>query len=64
MSYYTLSPNKQLCGYDGLPFALFDTRGKNTEFFNRGQFELLLLCDGNNDIDMESLPQESRSFFE
>ena len=63
MSYYILSPDIQLCGYSKLPFGIYNTRIRKTEFLNREQFAILLECDGSIDIDKKTLSENVRSFF-
>jgi radical SAM protein with 4Fe4S-binding SPASM domain len=63
MSYYILSPDIQLCGYSKLPFGIYNTRIRKTEFLNREQFAILLECDGSIDIDKKTLSENVRGFF-
>lgn len=62
--YYLLAPHLQLTGYLKLPFAIYDLRKRRTEFLNRDQFRLFYSCDGKHDIDMDSLNETDRAFFQ
>lgn len=64
MSYYLLSSRFRLCGWDRLPFALFDMADGLPDFYQKDQFRLLMRCDGMQDIDVNTLPVELRGLFE
>lgn len=62
--YYILASHIQLVGFQKLPFAMFDFKNGKTDFVNRELFTLVYHCDGKHDIDIETLPDDQRQFFE
>lgn len=68
MTRYALDERYELRGWNGLPFALWDTYSKSPDFLPKVAFLALLRCDGIEDIDMPSIPEEQqlhlRSFME
>lgn len=61
---FLLNERYSLCGYLRLPFALYDRESGRTNFFDRGQFELLFSCSGKKEIDPQTLSDAQRSFLE
>ena len=59
---YLLSPRYCLRGWDKLPFGLYDTARYKCDFFSKEQFKLIMRCDGMQDIDLEDLPEEQRTW--
>lgn len=62
--YYILSPEILPVGYLKLPYAIHDLKRSRTEFLNRELFTLVYHCDGQHDIDPDSLSGPERSFLD
>lgn len=60
---YILNDRYTLCGYRGLPFALYDTWNGETFFFTRNEYSLLLDCDGSSEISIGDLNEEDQKTF-
>ena len=60
---YILNDQYALCGYKGLPFAIYNTRSGKTNFFKREEYSLLLDCDGQTDINIDELNEEDQKVF-
>lgn len=63
---YILDKDKRLRGWDKLPFGLYYCMKRKADFFRRDEYEVLLLADGQTDLNEESLTdaqRESLKFF-
>ena len=61
MTRFVLDDRYSLRGWEGLPFALWDNRAKAPDFLPKEAFLVLLSCDGVEEIDVQSLPEERQS---
>ena len=61
---YLLHPGFALRGWKKLPYALQYLFRDRTEFFYEDEFDLLLKCDGETDIDWDSLSEKEKGFLE
>lgn len=59
---YVLDERYRLRGWEKLPFALFDSVTRRTEFYDKNQFMLLMRCDGVQEVDEEALPEAQRQW--
>lgn len=64
MARYLLSPRYVLRGWKKLPFGLYDTAAHSCDFYNKEQFKLLMRCDGMQQVDGDTLPQEQRAWLD
>jgi len=55
--YYLLNEECSLCGYKGLPFGIRYERIGAVDFFDREQYELVLMLDGQTPVEREKLTQ-------
>lgn len=60
---YVLNDNYALCGYKGLPFAIYNIKTGKTNFFKREEYSLLLDCDGQTDINIDELNEDDQKVF-
>ena len=61
MTRFVLDDRYSLRGWEGLPFALWDNRAKAPDFLPKEAFLVLLSCDGIEEVDVQSLPEERQS---
>ena len=61
---YVLNPRYQLRGWYKSPTGLYDTRQKSAQFLTKELYTLLMRCDGAHDIDVDSLSDKERPFFD
>lgn len=61
---YILSPDYALRGWKYLPYAVQALDRARTEFFLKDEWELFSACDGQTDIDWDSLNDEQKAKFE
>ena len=59
---FVLDERYRLRGWEKLPFALFDSVTRRTEFYDKNQFMLLMRCDGVQEVDEEALPEAQRKW--
>lgn len=57
MAHYLLQKGYELCGWEGLPFALRYPNPLEVEFFDRDEYRVVLALDGRHDIDEGSLTE-------
>lgn len=57
---YILNDQYSLCGYKGLPFALYDIKKGKTYFFSKEEYSLLLDCDGVTEINIKELNEDDQ----
>ena len=57
---YILNDQYSLCGYKGLPFALYDIEKGKTHFFSKEEYSLLLDCDGITEINIKELNEDDQ----
>lgn len=57
---YILNDQYSLCGYKGLPFALYDIKKGKTHFFSKEEYSLLLDCDGVTEINIKELNEDDQ----
>lgn len=60
---YILNPSLCFRGWYKQPTGLLERTHKETRFFSREEYLLLLQCDGAHDIASESLTDEEKRFF-
>ena len=58
---YILNDNYALCGYKGLPFALYDIEKGKTHFYTKEEYSLLLDCDGKTEINIKELDENKQN---
>lgn len=61
--YYVLESHIQLVGYDLLPFGLYNSKTRNTNFINKELFDIAYSCDGETYIEPASFSDEQQKFF-
>ena len=61
--HYILNPAYALRGWKLLPYAVQNLYRPWTVFLKERDWELLQLCDGQTDIDWNSLPEEDQKWF-
>ena len=61
---YILSPDYALRGWKYLPYATQALNRARTEFFLKEDWELFSACDGQTDIDWDSLSDEQKQKYE
>ena len=64
MAHYLLQKGYELCGWEGLPFALRHPNPLEVEFFDRDEYRVVLALDGRHDIDEGSLTADQRKLLE
>lgn len=62
--YYKLANYLELCGYIGLPFAVYNYKTGKTSFFKKEMYELVISCDGCHDIDESSISGDKKILFD
>ena len=60
---YILDRRYTLRGYKKLPYGIQDQLKGNTEFMTEPRFALLMNCDGQTDIDTDSLPKVASDIY-
>ena len=60
---YIINNQYAFCGYKGLPFALYNTESGDTFFFSKEEYSLLLDCDGQTEIEPETLNENDQKIF-
>ena len=61
---YILNENLILCGWKRKPFAIKNMSVNKAVALKERDFELLFMCSGKKDIDMEKLDDADKTFFE
>ena len=64
MSYYILNKGYELCGWDGLPFALRHPNPQFTDFFDKESYRVVYALDGRHDIVKEELTGPQKALLE
>lgn len=64
MGKYILEKDYELCGWDGLPFALRHPRPEYVDFFDRESYVPVLFSDGKHEIDPGTLTEKQKKVFD
>ena len=64
MAFYLLQKEFLLRGYKKLPFGLTHPNLVNTDFFDKEQYAAILNCDGNTNIDLNSVSAKQKDILE
>lgn len=64
MSKYILSNDCQFRGWDKLPFAIYSNNLRKAFFYTKDQYDVILNCDGKNDIDLSKLSPSQKLIFD
>lgn len=59
--YYRLRDNFLLRGWKLLPFALYDMKSHSVSFFNKDDFSIVCLCDGEHLVDVSGLAPDRQN---
>lgn len=60
MSYYVLKEGYELCGWEGLPFALRHPNPYYSDFFDKETYHVVYAMDGAHDIDEDALTEKQK----
>ena len=60
MAYYILKEGYELCGWEGLPFALRHPNPYYADFFDWESYRVVYALDGAHDIDEEALTEKQK----
>ena len=64
MAYYILQKGYELCGFQGLPFALRHPNFADCDFFDKEEYHVVYAMDGRHDIDEEGLSEKQKKLLE
>ncbi len=59
--YYILNENFRLRGWEKLPYCVIESTENTVSFLNAAAFEALSLCDGNIDVSLPIISEETRA---